>query len=226
MKIQLLLKFVFCFAFLFSAVLRGEAAIVCPPLNTISPCKCEEYSGKPGTIQLDCYNQNVNDSMANQILDFFLTTPGVSPIGYLTLGLNRLTFVPSQIRFFSQLVEIHLFGNLITSIESGAFDFTNVANFIPVLELYTNKLTTIAPGAFKGCFIIILEYMQPINVYHNFIGNVYGNGTKINLNFNLQLARFESTVFQSMLEKIAPLGGYPNAWIEIDYSKSINNYFF
>ena len=38
--------------------------------------------------------------------------------------------------------------------------------------------------------------------------------------YSNQLTRFESTVFQSLLEKMAPFGGYPNnAYVKVDNSK-------
>ena len=49
-------------------------------------------------------------------------------------------------------------------------------------------------------------------------GNGYGNGTIIRL-YDNKLTRLDATVFQSMLEKMAPFGGWPNAHINVEYSK-------
>ena len=50
------------------------------------------------------------------------------------------------------------------------------------------------------------------------VGNGYGEGSKLWLNDN-KLTRFESAVFQSVLEKIAPYGGYPISYLYIENSK-------
>ena len=49
------------------------------------------------------------------------------------------------------------------------------------------------------------------------------NDTEIRLHSN-QLTRFESTVFKSLLETMAPFGGYPNASVSMDYSKFLSKY--
>ena len=50
-------------------------------------------------------------------------------------------------------------------------------------------------------------------------GSGYGNGSRIDLKFN-DLTRFEATVWKSLLEKLAPFGGVPYAFIWNDYSKN------
>ena len=129
-----------------------EAAVVCPPSTAYTPCICKEYSNKPGTIELNCSGGNLNNTQMSDILDAFLvTTPGISPVASLSLQVNQLTRVPSQIiKLFNHLVDVWLNSNAITSIESGTFNFTDAANPVQYLVLYENQLTTIAPGAFKG----------------------------------------------------------------------------
>ena len=115
-----------------------NADVVCPPGTTYNPfCNCIEYSLKRGTIELYCYGFLV-DSQVSDILDAFLTTSGVSPVGSLSLGLNRLTRVPTQIQLFTQLVDVFLGNNFITSIGSGTFNFPNSSDPIQLLELQNN----------------------------------------------------------------------------------------
>ena len=52
-----------------------------------------------------------------------------------------------------------------------------------------------------------------------FKGNGYGNGTKIDLSINQNLNRFESTVFQSVVEKMTIVGGWPKSYVQLLWSK-------
>ena len=75
-----------------------ESAVVCPPEADISPSNCgEDLTNKPNTILLNCYAQNLNDSRWSDILDIFLATPGISPLGWLNLMLNQLSRDPSNL---------------------------------------------------------------------------------------------------------------------------------
>jgi len=51
-------------------------------------------------------------------------------------------------------------------------------------------------------------------------GEGYGNRSWIEMQLN-NLTRFESTVFQSVLEKIAPYANPPHTGIDIDYSMNM-----
>ena len=144
------------FIYLMLSLSSVEAgAIGCPTPDAYAPCACGKYSNTSDTIFLDCANKKLSDSNVSNILDLFIMTPGLSPLGRLDLYNNQLTRVPSQIKFFPQLEEIRLFFNAITSVESGAFNFikpTTVIypHYFVYLELSINQLVTIAPGAFKG----------------------------------------------------------------------------
>jgi len=129
-----------------------NASVVCPPPAAYAPyCYCSEWSHKPGTINLDCArNAAINDTQMSDILDAFITTPGVSPVGYLFLVENQLTRVTSQINFFPQLETVDLQNNAITSADSGTFNFQDAANPIKDLLFAWNGVKTIAPGAFQG----------------------------------------------------------------------------
>ena len=137
------------------SVLLVEAVVVCPPFDVISPCTCAEAQ-TANTTFVFCASNNLNDPQASDILDAYLKTPGVSPMGQILLSGNLLTHVPVQMKSFTQL-EFAFFGlNSISSIESGAFNLADDANPLQYLDLHTNQLTTIAPGAFKGSNFIII----------------------------------------------------------------------
>ena len=134
------------------SVLIKKNGVVYPPNEQYAPCECLENSLSPATIGLNCADRKANDSRISDVLDYFLASPDISPLGQLRLnnGLDKssqLTRVPRQIKFFPQLNYVSLAINKITSIESGAFNFTAT---LLVLDLQRNEITTIAPGAFLG----------------------------------------------------------------------------
>ena len=120
---------------------------ICPPPETYAPCYCGPTTMEYGTLILECSRCNLTDSEVSDILDAFLSTPGVSPLLILNLSGNQLTRVPSQMQLFTELVVIEFQNNAIPSIESGTFN-SNDDNWS--LYLDSNQLTTIAPSAFRG----------------------------------------------------------------------------
>ena len=54
------------------------------------------------------------------------------------------------------------------------------------------------------------------------VGN-YGNGSVIDFQYNQGLTRFEEEVFLSVLEKMIPFGGHPNAYVQIQNSIDLNS---
>lgn len=168
---------------------------LCPDANIVSPCTCSSFGSD--RVSLNCYNKALTDARIDLILEVFDKDPTYGPLGQIDLSYNSLlTRVPSLIQSFTQLgSSVGLGVNSITSIGSGAFNFLNNSNPIRNLYLDFNKLTTIAPNAFKGVKAI-------------------ASNTLIALNNN-QLTRFESPVFKMMLEKLYPFGGYPNARIDV-----------
>jgi Leucine-rich repeat (LRR) protein len=127
--------------------------------------------------------------MASDILDAFLNTPGVSPLGGVDFSASQLTRIPHQIKYFSQLNYLNLAFNSLQSIETD--DFSGTQKTLKNLWFQNNQIDTIAPFAFKS------ESYYRIGLFWN------------------NLTRFESTVFKSVLEKIVTAGGDPLSYIDL-----------
>lgn len=174
------------------AVLVGtvNAAVVCPSASAIAPCSCVD-SGDGITSALNCVSVNLNDTMASSILNTFLTTSGASALSIVSMKTNLLTTVPPQIQKHTLLTQVDLSFNTITLVRGGSFFFTNT---LKSLNLDSNTLATISPGAFNG--------------------TGYGSGSKITLTTN-SLTSFSSGVFQSVLEGMATGGNNLTTYIDI-----------
>jgi hypothetical protein len=71
---------------------------------------------------VDCSKRSIRDPEMSNILDQFLK-PLATPVAYLDLYLNHLTFVPDQIKQFDQVVRVDLEYNEIPVIRTGDFVF-------------------------------------------------------------------------------------------------------
>jgi Leucine-rich repeat (LRR) protein len=100
-------------------------------------------------ISLDCNSKRLNDSQTGDLLNAFLTTPGVSQVAWIDLHFNQLTRIPAQIRSFPKLVYIDVSFNTIDVFQSGDFNFVS-SNKLTTLWGNGNRLKSIAPGAFEG----------------------------------------------------------------------------
>ena len=197
--------------------------IVCPPPADYAPCNCVEFPSDPTHIDLNCVLKNLTDLQISNILNSLLTTPGVSPLATLNLPFNELTVVPNELSFFSRSIDyVDLQGNDIgPSISNGTFNFQKVDGGYLRLFLQRNQVKNIEPGAFQGKNSTWhISFISHVNVIHILLiaGETYGNGTQIDLNNN-QLTKFESSVFQSVLEKIVPFASINNAFISVFNSK-------
>ena len=83
----------------------------------------------PRLTRLDCRRANLDDEAINRILNVYLDTPGVSPLGELNLWNNHLTRVPDHLYYFSQLNSIDLDNNNISSIDPRIFTSNLIPNF-------------------------------------------------------------------------------------------------
>lgn len=132
-------------------VITQSAPAVCPPVDSYWPCTCsgDASIGDNSTILLDCGFKQLGDERMNEILNVFLTTPGVSAVSTMYLYGNGLTKVPQQVAKFSRLSSVSLSGNAIRHIASGAFDFSSTP--LRFLYLSRNEIVSIEPDAFKDC---------------------------------------------------------------------------
>lgn len=139
-----------------SMLVQVADAATCPAENVVAPCTCG-LLGNDG-VSLNCNNKGLTDARIDLILEVFAKDLTMGPLGQIDLSLNPLlTRVPSLIQTFTELgSNVELQQNGITSIESGAFNFLKHSNPIRNLYLDRNKLTTIAPNAFKG-FLLHLK---------------------------------------------------------------------
>ena len=133
---------------------------VCPPADKLEPCKCHVFGSgdkKEGTLWFDCIELNLGDEKISQVLDAFISTPGVSPLRELYLYKNNLTRIPDQVRHFTELDHVFLESNEIKTIEKGSLNFTRT---LYLFTLNDNKMITIEPGAFSGT---VQDYSDFIN---------------------------------------------------------------
>jgi hypothetical protein len=200
-----------------------EADVVCPPFLTYAPCICVEISERPGTIFVDCWDKPLGDSEVSRVLDAFLTTPDISPVGWVRLFNTRLTRIPDQMKLFPRLFWADISGNKIPTIDSGAFNFTEN---LEKLDLLGVELTTIAPGTFGGSFFnftLQINYFLQVIIACVITGDGYGFGTNIFVNMN-KMTRFEATVYKTLLEKLAPYNNppaWPQAFVQVYGSKKL-----
>jgi hypothetical protein len=176
---------------------------VCPPAEKLEPCKCHVFdrddTKKGGTLRFNCTELYLGDEKISQVLDAFISTPGVSPLRELYLYKNNLTRIPDQIRHFTELDRVELGSNEIKTIEKGSLNFTRT---LGLFKLNDNKMITIESGAFDD-----------IN---------YGEGSYITLDDN-NLTRFDEDVFLPILEAMEfQSTGTSNTGLELDHSKDVN----
>ena len=124
--------------------------VICPTESDIKPCTCMDNGLGDGTIYLNCAVKRLSDEQMKPILDAFLS-PDVSPLGRIDMEDNNLVEVPYQLKLFPQLNYLQFYSNRLTSISSGAFNFTST---LKTLILFNNyALASIESGAFQGRFI-------------------------------------------------------------------------
>lgn len=98
--------------------------IACDPAVPINPCTCSDANDGVGTVSLDCTGQGLDDDAIDDILSL-LTSNTTLLLSRLLLAYNTLTRVPHHIRSstFQHLNYVQLDGNMIDTIDTGAFNF-------------------------------------------------------------------------------------------------------
>ena len=191
----------------------GKVDFVCPPYAAIGPCTCgvRENSPSDKEITLNCFQRYLGDARISDILDVFLTSPGLLPFYQIDLQENNLTRVPHQLNLLLKaggfIKTTNLEYNELTSIEKNSFKY-RVSDTSKIL-LSSNQMTAIAPGAFRGNLLIICLSFNCIITDRMNVNAVVSDGvhkidafSRIALEYN-NLTRFESTIFQSVLEEMA-----------------------
>jgi len=167
----------------------------------MEPCDCIQTN--PSIALLDCNGKRVNDTMADAIFNNYLAARNVTPFHSLDLPKNRLTRVPTHLKFLPRVDIIHLYENDIRTIQYGDFNFTSALHN---LGLENNNLTLIEPGAFQGINSINCKLRtSPFSIiFKNYMFYLTGNYSLPNSASIISLAnndlrRFEFYVFQSVL---------------------------
>ena len=198
---------------------------VCPPAAKLEPCKCHVFgSGETneGTLWFECDELYLGDEKISQVLDAFISTPGVSPLRELYLYKNNLTRIPDQIRHFTELDRVTLESNEIKTIEKGSLNFTRT---LGLFKLNDNKMITIESGAFDGTTVQnYSDFVNYINLNLKILSTDinYGEGSYITLDDN-NLTRFDEDVFLPILEAMEfQSTGTSNTGLEFNHSKDLN----
>ena len=144
----------------------------CPSADSISPCQCNSYPTSRGNnIHLDCGWTHLGDSKFSEVLQLIWENNGWNKLGSIVAFSCSLTKIPDEITRFRSLGKIELYNNRITSIESGAFDFSS-APYRVEIDLTNNDITFIDTGAFNfGASTKIID----INFRSNEIATVSPN---------------------------------------------------
>ena len=120
-----------------------EIIRLCPTHDSILPCVCEFLGDE--TLNLDCYNKELDDERVNEILKSFAIGSNATLLTAIELSSNVLTRVPHQIHLFPQLQRLNLARNKIHTIHRGELNFSTAP--LQGLWLDHNQLTNIEPEA-------------------------------------------------------------------------------
>ena len=103
-----------------------------------------------GLVQLNLIENNINDVEIDRILNWTLKT-SAHTLEYLNLNRNNLTQIPRQISSFTKIKRISFVNQNtgISLISNGSFSFS-VNHFLYIVDLNSNKIASIKPGAFQG----------------------------------------------------------------------------
>ena len=92
------------------------AAGGCPPATLLEPCKCHIFSSSDaneGNLWFECPELYLGDDKMSQVLDQFISTPGIGQLREIYLYRNNLTRIPDQIRNLTKLNRVILGSNSI-----------------------------------------------------------------------------------------------------------------
>ena len=168
----------------------------CPPYNDdILPCTCALSANSLKTLTLNCISQSLNDTA---IANFVSKVSPTAPVDTVDFSTNALTKVPQGLPAFSQLVNVSLAHNAITSIGKGDMNLTAQ---VKLLNFASNEIASIQDGSL------------PSN---------YTAGAQINLNSNLLTSLNQST-FLPIVQSFAN-NNYPSdtTFISVNYLSNLH----
>lgn len=178
-----------------------------PSLTKLTIDNCPMFNHWDVVAQLsqlvDVSLNRLSEKTITNALVAFTASPLIDKIVILNLTNNRLMKVPEQIQYFSQLRQVHLAYNAISEVNYGSLAFTS-----PYLEHLTfmwNELKSIEPSAFQGMLTLIYIFYSKFSEKCWNLGNL--SISQIYLNYN-SLTRFESSVFQPILEQMVAVDLY------------------
>jgi len=144
-----------------NAVSAGMSDCLADPKHK-SACHCEGLQShgimmnadtKEMSVRLSCFNDTLGDEETNKMIKALLLSSGnhTDPIGNMltTIQLDRIQLnrIPDSLPLFNRLENVYIRNNNIQSIGTGTFKF---ASTLRRLDLSSNELSRIEPGAFQG----------------------------------------------------------------------------
>lgn len=175
-----------------------------PGLRSLIITKCPQFKEwSVFNVQLTKLNgislsgSRLGDQAVDEMLNALVSSPVAETLTYLNLRDNLMTRIPPQIVHLNKLKDLNLAYNKIALLGNGsALNFTSIK--VATLYLFGNELLSVDPEAFEGIlmsarskFIIVKPSKCPGDL----------GGTRIDLQNN-NLTRFESSVFEPLLEKM------------------------
>ena len=122
-----------------TAIGNADVLCKCPLYSSITPCICSLTTPTGSTLTISCQGASLNDTRAAAIVGNMDIN---APIDTLDMSANQLTKIPTGVGKFSQLVNLRLNNNSVTSIGSGDGLNQLKAN-VSYLDLSNNLIETI-----------------------------------------------------------------------------------
>ena len=86
----------------------------CPSATLISPCSCAASTSYPGTVDISCAGNQVNN-----MYPIIANIPATTPIGKLDLSGTGIGRLPGDLTKFTTMSELNLANNQVSQISSG-----------------------------------------------------------------------------------------------------------
>ena len=132
----------------------------CPQYASfIAPCTCGATAGSTTSLTISCANHGLGDLAIPPILANISTTAAIDTFDFSN---NTLTAIPSGLPQYTQLENVLMYTNQITSIETEQLALPANCN---LLDLSNNTISNIETGALPGnSFIFHLYEITILNI--------------------------------------------------------------